>query len=137
MHEQHDRHCGELLGAGSEAKIGSRVDFGERAEVAGAIAAFENGLAIFDSKDSEAGSFVVRERRKNPVYLGREIIVISSRLRPGKASGKKQDQSEAGVIPQEGFSPERSISSDTAPDGWCEEVFTFRIKVGAAKRARL
>ncbi len=51
--EQHDGHSGELLGAGSQAEIGLRVDFGEGVEFARAIAAFEYGAAIFADEDGE------------------------------------------------------------------------------------
>jgi hypothetical protein len=116
MHERHDRHCGELFGAGSEAEICLRIDFRERAKVADAVAVFESSAAIFNDEDGQAGRFVVRERRKNPIDLSRDIIVASGHLRPRKANRKKQSQGEAGVIAQEPFSPERSIPSDTGPD---------------------
>jgi hypothetical protein len=57
--EQHDGHGGELLGAGGEAKVGLRIDCGEGAEFASAVAALEYGATIFADEDRETGRFVV------------------------------------------------------------------------------
>src|SRR5260370_10625751 len=77
MDKQHDGHRGELLGAGGEAKIGLRVDLGERAEVADAVAAFERGAAIFADEHGDARKFVIRESRKNLIDLSRQSILGS------------------------------------------------------------
>jgi hypothetical protein len=67
MDEQHDGHGGELLGAGSEAEVGLRVDFGEGAEFAGAIAAFECCVAIFADENGEARGVCIGEGGENCV----------------------------------------------------------------------
>src|SRR6202011_581439 len=94
-----------------EAEIGLRVDFGGGAEVADAVPAFECCAAIFADQDGEAGRFVIRERSKDLVNLSREIILGGGRLRGRKDNREQHRGSKAGVIPQQGFSPERSISS--------------------------
>ncbi len=71
MDEQHDGHGGELLGARGEAEVGVRVDLGERAKFADAVAAFEHGAAIFADEHGDAGRFIIRERRKNLIDLSR------------------------------------------------------------------
>jgi len=80
MDEEHDGHGGELLGAGREAEICLRIDFGAGAEVADAVAAFENGVAIFTDEYGDPGDLssasdakirlVWVERSSSPVVAG-------------------------------------------------------------------
>lgn len=51
--EQHDGHGGELLGAGGEAEVCNGVDFCVRAQIAHAVAAFEDGTTVLADEDGK------------------------------------------------------------------------------------
>ena len=59
VHQQHDRHGRELLGAGRQAEIRVRVNLAQRTQIGHAVATLEDDAAIFD--DEHGGA-----RRRRP-----------------------------------------------------------------------
>src|SRR5215469_7547937 len=55
VHEKHDGHGGELLGAGGQAEIRDGVDFGPGVEVVDAVAALEDYAIISPYKNGDTG----------------------------------------------------------------------------------
>ncbi len=88
--EQHDGHGGELLGAGGEAEIGFRVDFGEGAEFASAIAALECGAAIFADEDGEARGVGAGKRGEEGIEGGGHLVLRG--LRGGWNDNEDKEQ---------------------------------------------
>ena len=71
MDQKHDRHGGELLGAGREAEVGGVVDRSKRAEVSDAVTVPERGVIVLSDEDRESGSAGTCERREDGVEAGR------------------------------------------------------------------
>ena len=69
MHQQHDRHGSELLGAGGEAKVGVSVDLGERTQVGHAVPTLKFDLAVLENKHRCTGSASGTDPRKYSVNL--------------------------------------------------------------------
>src|SRR5215472_10639141 len=53
VHQKHDGHSGKLLGKGSQAEIGARIDSGFQAQLTYSVAALEYGLAILARQHRE------------------------------------------------------------------------------------
>ena len=50
VHQQHDRHGGELLGARCQAEIGVRVDLAPGTQIGYAIATLEHDYSVLDDE---------------------------------------------------------------------------------------
>ena len=69
VHQKHDGHSGKLLGKGSQAEIGARIDFDFRAEIAHAVGALECGLAIVAHQHRETRRVRGSQGQKKLIYL--------------------------------------------------------------------
>src|SRR6266566_3915184 len=69
VHQKHDGHSGKLLGKGSQAEIGARIDFDFRAEITHAVGALECGLAIVAHQHRETRRVRGSQGQKKLIYL--------------------------------------------------------------------
>lgn len=90
VNEKHNGHGRELLGERGEAEVRTRVDGKRGTQIAHAIFAFEEGLAILANEDGEAGFL----RRGNAGENGIELIGCGRLRGCRRSKGQRCEETE-------------------------------------------
>jgi len=92
VHQQHDRHGGELLGTRRKTKVGFRIDALQGSQVADAVAFAEESSTVLLNQDSEARALVIREGGENRIELGGDSFASGRREAQGGQTNANEDR---------------------------------------------
>ena len=89
VHQQHDRHRGELLGARRQAEIGVLVNFPPGTQISYAITALEHDASVLDDEHGAAGASIRLEPGEDLI----DLFFWYGALRPANGQRGQAQQS--------------------------------------------